>query len=94
MESIVRNVKDIQADDRRSLEHVVGQHLQDNQQVIIRVLTVSEAQAKSAGDAPASQPAFDVLPDWCDVYEGLSDEEIAEVEASVLDRSNWTRPSA
>ncbi|GAH02117.1 unnamed protein product, partial [marine sediment metagenome] len=30
----------------------------------------------------------------CNVYDGLSDEEIAEVEESILDRSNWTRPSA
>jgi hypothetical protein len=33
------------------------------------------------------------LPDWCNVYEGLSDEEISEVESVVLDRSGWTRNS-
>jgi hypothetical protein len=32
------------------------------------------------------------LPDWCNVYEGLSDEEVAEVEAIALDRSHFTRP--
>ena len=93
MDSIVRNVKDIKADDRRSLEHVVGQHLEDNQQVIIRVMTLSEIQPTNSGKPPAGQPSG-TLPDWCNVYDGLSDEEIAEVEESILDRSNWTRPSA
>ena len=39
MESIIRNVRDLEADKRHSLEAVLGQQLQDNQQVIIRVLT-------------------------------------------------------
>lgn len=39
MESIIRNVRDLETSKRQSLEAVVGHHLQDNQQVIIRVLT-------------------------------------------------------
>lgn len=39
MESIISNVRDLEADKRRSLEAVLGQQLEDNQQVIIRVLT-------------------------------------------------------
>ena len=34
------------------------------------------------------------LPDWCNVYDGLSDDEIAEVEAIALDRSRFIRPPA
>ena len=48
MQSIVRNVKDIEADDRRSLEHMVGQPLQENQEVIIRVVDL---------DVPADEDA-------------------------------------
>ena len=33
------------------------------------------------------------LPDWCDVYKGLSDAEIAEVEEIALRRSKLHRPS-
>lgn len=32
------------------------------------------------------------LPDWCNVYDGLTDEQIAEVEKIALDRSNFMRP--
>lgn len=32
-----------------------------------------------------------LLPDWCDVYEGLSDKQIADIESVVLDRSGWAR---
>ena len=69
MESIVRNVKDIEADDRRSLEHVVGQQLQDNQQIVIQVMTVASqdelsdtyaaAQMESAMRAGWDDPAMD-----------------------------------
>ena len=40
---IVRNVKDIDGGDRRSLEHVVGRQLSDSQQVIIRVVELAPA---------------------------------------------------
>ncbi len=33
------------------------------------------------------------LPDWCNVYAGLSDEEIAEIEKIVLRRADLTRPT-
>ena len=39
MESIIRNVRDMEAGKRQSLEAVLGRQLQDDQQVIIRVLT-------------------------------------------------------
>ena len=43
MECIKRSVKDIETADRRALEHVVGQHLSENQQVVIQVLNVDVA---------------------------------------------------
>jgi hypothetical protein len=36
----VRNVRDIPAHERESLEHVIGQRLRQNQQVIINVVNV------------------------------------------------------
>jgi hypothetical protein len=40
MESIVRNVKDIEPSQRHWLESEMGKPLQDNQQVIIRVVSI------------------------------------------------------
>lgn len=39
MESIIRNVRDIEPDKREWLETNIGGHLQDNQKIVIRVLT-------------------------------------------------------
>jgi len=60
MDSITRNVKDIEADDRRSLEHVVGQQLRDNQEVVIRVIDldlVSDEQVRRQTLARAAEIA-------------------------------------
>lgn len=40
MEAVIRHVKDIDADERRYLESALGRQLNDNQQVIIRVIEV------------------------------------------------------
>jgi len=39
MESIIRNVKDIEPDKRCWLENAIGKQLEDNQKIVIRVLT-------------------------------------------------------
>ena len=31
------------------------------------------------------------LPDWCNVYAGLTDDEVAEVEKVILQRADLTR---
>ena len=33
------------------------------------------------------------LPEWCNVYEGLTDEEIADLEKTILTRADLSRPS-
>lgn len=52
MESIVRNVKDIELSERRVYENVLGQELADNQHVFIMVMTPNavpdEAQRRRA----------------------------------------------
>ena len=32
------------------------------------------------------------LPEWCKVFDGMTDEEFAELEKIILDRSNFMRP--
>lgn len=92
MDTIVRNVGDIDAQDRRALEHVLGQRLEQNQQLVIRVINLNVAppsQAESSGGTQVSA----TLPDWCDVYAGLTDNEIADLEKTILTRADLTRPS-
>jgi hypothetical protein len=78
MEEIIRNVRDIDAADRKALEHMAGRELRPNQQVIIRVLDLAPPAADEARLGEGR------LPDWCNVYEGLTDEEIAAIEASIV----------
>jgi len=94
MESITRNVRDISTDELRLYENVLGEKLKENQQVIIQVISLGDpnqtpgSSPEKQGDQTAAGVAF---PDWCNVYEGLSDEEISDIETVVLDRSGWTR---
>lgn len=91
MEAIIRNVRDLKTGERRVLENVLGQQLQENQQVIIQVVTLGSEPAESKeADGIASSGK---LPDWCNVCEGLTDQEISEVEEVILQRSNLPRPS-
>jgi hypothetical protein len=85
MESIV-NVKDIGTADRRAIEHVIGQRLAENQQLVIYVVNL---------DMSASEPAADsrTLPEWCNVYDGLSAEDVAALEQVVLTRADLSRDS-
>ena len=86
MESIIRNVRDIEATERRVLERVLGLPLHENQQVVVQIVTPehigNEANARS--EPPQ-------LPDWFNVFEGLTDEELAEVESIIAKRLDLSR---
>lgn len=86
MESITRNVAEIGAADRQALEHVVGQQLRENQQVVIHIVNMDVPLAPANGKSPPGK-----LPEWCNVYEGLSDAEVAEIEKVVLTRADLSR---
>lgn len=53
--------------------------LEQNQRVLLEIRTEPQEHASSAVD------------DWRRIYEGLSEDEIAEVEAIALDRSHFSR---
>jgi hypothetical protein len=87
MDRVTRNVRDLGKDERRIYEAALGEELRDNQQVTIQV-----APTESPGIRPSvGRTASDQLPEWCNVYEGLSDADIAEIETVILDRNGWTR---
>lgn len=87
MESITKNVRDISLPDRLALEHVIGQPLAENQQVIIQVHSL-DLPTDAVGDQGESNHR---LPDWCNVYTGLTEEQVNAIEQTVLNRANLTR---
>jgi hypothetical protein len=79
METVVHNIRDLTGDERTAAEQLVGHALRENQQLVIQVVTLDLGVAPSCGIAGEAK-----LPEWCNVYEGLSDAEIAEIEKSIV----------
>lgn len=93
MESLTRNVGDIDANDRQALEHVLGRSLRENQQLVIHIVNL-DVQADPAQPATSERGSgVPALPEWCHVYEGLSDKEITDLEQTILQRADLSRPS-
>jgi hypothetical protein len=87
MESITRNIRDISPPDKLALEHVIGRQLAENQQIIIQICSLSP----QADSPETTKQKGASLPDWCNVYAGLSDDEVASLERTVLQRADLTR---
>lgn len=87
METITKNVRDISLPDKLALEHVIGQQLTENQQVIIQIYNLD---LRSEPATPGIESAQG-LPDWCNVYAGLTDKQVEAVEQTALQRANLTR---
>jgi hypothetical protein len=79
MESVQRNVRDLSQDDRSALERVVGHALAESQQVIIQITGDLQALTQNGAISVAGQ-----LPTWCNVYEGLTYEQIDELDRSIV----------
>jgi hypothetical protein len=79
MKMSVHNVRDLTSEQHSVAEQLVGHALCENQRIVIQVLD---------GDIAVQPPATSTgkLPEWCNVYAGLSDEEIAKLEESILAR--------
>ena len=80
METVVRNIDDI--DVREALEHLLGRRLAEHQQLVIQILNRPVSVTDNAPLTVA--PLYPALPDWCDVYRGLSDEEVDEIEKTIV----------
>ena len=91
MESITRNVRDIGSRERQALEYVLGQQLTENQKIIIQIVTlpIESVESQPGQERTSAAP----LPEWCNVFAGLTDEQVAEVEGIVLQRSDISRLS-
>lgn len=91
MEQVIRNVRDIEVVARETLEKLLGHRLRENQQIVIRIVNL-ERSAPAAGEAPRQDgTAGAALPEWCNVYDGLTEEEVAELEKVILTRADLSR---
>ena len=86
MDTITRYVRDIESNDRQALEHLVGKQLRENQQIIINVVNLDLSV-----ETPQPTPSGTTLPEWCNVYAGLSDEEIDRLDQATQRRLDLTR---
>lgn len=103
MESITRIVGDLTQSERQVYETVLGHELRAGQTVLVQLIDVDTAdngqEAKpvvsvdrTSTEAPGQDNGDPLqLPEWCDVFRGLSDEEVDAVEQSILSRCQSTR---
>jgi len=86
MEKVIRKVAEIDSADRRAIEHLIGEHLAEHQQVIISVVNVDLARPIESATL-----ASDAVPDWWKVYEGLNDQDVDRLDQAIRPRANLTR---
>jgi len=89
MENVIRSVSDMTSADRLVIENFLGTHLTEDQKVSIRVLDAGSRPLEKA-DAGSKGQQLSPLPEWCNVYHGLSDAQVAEIESSIV-RSHDSR---
>ncbi len=77
METVTHFVSELGSVERSAMERLLGHRLSDEQQIIIHVKE-ADIEEKSKKRLPNS------LPDWCNVFKGMTDEEIDEVDRSIV----------
>lgn len=86
METIVHNFGALNDAGRSAAETLVGHALGENQQLVIQVVNLDAPLADDVSNALPDQ-----LPEWCNVYAGLNDEQIATLEKAISRRLDLTR---
>lgn len=78
METITRHVGEMKANERSAAELLLGHRLRDNEQIVIQIMS-HQASEPTCDSQPAQ-----LLPDWCNIYSGLTDEEIDNIDKSIV----------
>ncbi|MEX0702467.1 MAG: hypothetical protein WD069_10265 [Planctomycetales bacterium] len=91
MKSITRNVRDMSAADREAFEHVIGERLCEDQRILIEVVDAGASMQRATAEPPRETGAVPDVPDWWKIYEGLSDEEIDQLDEAIRQRADLTR---
>ena len=81
METITREVDQMQAEERSAAELLIGRSLRGHERIVLNVLEMTLGD-----DRPAQS-----IDDWMHVYDGLSDAEVEEIDAIIKTRANLTR---
>jgi hypothetical protein len=86
METVVKNVRDLDLSDRSALERVIGHQLRETQQVIVNVVNLDlAAKTETANGAGVG------VPPWGNIYDGLKDEDIDRLDTAIRQRADLTR---
>lgn len=88
METVTHNVSDLAGSDRTAAERLVGHPLGEDQRIVIQVENRGAVALETNVESDSDQ-----LPEWCNVYEGLTDDQIADLEKAVSHRLDLTRQS-
>jgi hypothetical protein len=88
METVIRDVRDLDTNARSALEKLVGHQLGESQRLVIQVMNMAIPAENNA-----SGPTDGVLPEWCRVFEGLSPEQVEDIDRSIV-RSHASRDIA
>ncbi len=86
MESIIRDVSALDEAQRHTLEHVIGRELRENQRLVINVCDIDLSPNKLA-DHRRPQ----TIEDWTRVNEGLSEQQVEEIDKIAKTRANLSR---
>mgnify|MGYP003333198451 CR=1 FL=1 len=93
MDTFTRNVEELNSHDRQSLENVIGRPLHEDQQLVIRIIDRNQTEMNNLPETRDPDLSTTSLPGWCNVYAGLSDQEIDAIEQTILKRSQLCRPA-
>jgi hypothetical protein len=85
METVIHQVRELADTDRTTAERLVGHSLDENQQLVIQIV------GPNANTHDSSGPAMAQLPEWCNLYAGLNDEEVNALERAISVRLDLTR---
>ncbi|HEY2416104.1 MAG TPA: hypothetical protein VGI40_27930 [Pirellulaceae bacterium] len=86
METVVHHVRELGESELSAAEQLVGHALHENQRLVIQIVSLDEPLKEHAAGTEQEQ-----LPEWCNVYAGLSDEEIEALERAISRRLDLTR---
>ena len=86
METLIRNVRDLDENARAALELVVGHQLGVSQRVILNMVNLNLNSA-----LPVPSESFPNVPEHWKLYEGLSEDEIDGLDQEFRQRANLTR---
>jgi|GEM_PF-4620566 len=85
MESVAKEVKDLQADERAMIERWLGRPLDQIQRIALRLVPEVPDSASQA-----SRSSQEIPPGW-KVLEGITHEELEQLEVMLSERGNLTR---